>query len=102
MAMTPDLNLLIAALKGPQASDGVLNPQSTGDDMAMPPDPGMYGAPPAFLEVAQKNQMPFPDNHNLDMDFVNRWPKSMPTGILNDLKPPIDNTPQLIRKLPNG
>lgn len=50
---------------------------------------------------AQKGQamMPFPDNRNPDMDFVNRWPDLPPSGILNDLKPPPETTPPLRRKL---
>lgn len=47
-------------------------------------------------------QMPFPDNHNPDMDFVNRFPNLPPSGIMNDLKPSVEFGPPLIRRLPSG
>lgn len=58
MPVIPDMNLVIALLRGKQQDalpmDGMIKPPDTGDDMALPPDPGMYGAPPSFLNVAQK------------------------------------------------
>ena len=56
----------------------------------------------ALRQQQGRAAMPFPDNHNPDMDFVNRWPQLPPSGILNDLKPNLDPGMQLIRKLPNG
>jgi hypothetical protein len=51
------------------------------------------------IPVGMKSQMPFPDNRNPDTDFVNRFPKDMKSGILNDLKPKQDTVPPLIRKI---
>lgn len=41
-----------------------------------------------FMTEVNKQQMPFPDNRNPDMDFNNRFGNLPPSGILNDLKPP--------------
>lgn len=96
--MQIDPNLMIAALKA-QPQDGVIKPTDTGDDNVLPPDPGFMGAAQGpFVEVSGHGQMPFPDNHNPDMDFANRFPTQMPpSGIMNDLKPQSD--PVLMRKL---
>lgn len=47
--------------------------------------------------------MPFPNNHNPDMDFANRWPVQLPpSGVMNDLKPQIEMGPPMVRRLPGG
>jgi len=49
---------------------------------------------PYITRGQMQQQMPFPDNHNPDMDFVNRWPAQLPpSGILNDLKAPNPDLP---------
>lgn len=49
------------------------------------------------LPVAQKSQMPFPDNKNPDTDFTSRFGNLPPSGIMNDLKP--QQPPPLMRKI---
>ena len=73
--MTPDVNLLLKVL------------QETSP----------------VVQAGGRSPMPFPDNRNPNTDFVNRWPQGLPpTGILNDLKPPAETTPPLMRKLYGG
>lgn len=104
--MTPNIADIVAALKTPRPQGEVIRPGDTGDDMVVPPDPGYMAPSSPFMEVAAKSPMPFPDNHNPNMDFVNRWPAQLPSaGIMNDLKPKIETSPDLVRKLlqgPNG
>lgn len=57
MPVMPDMNLIVALLRGKQQDQlpmDVMPMPNTGDDMAQPPDPGMYGAPPPYLDVSQK------------------------------------------------
>ena len=91
---------MLAALKAKDKPE-VIKPGDTGDDMVLPPDPGFMGARPTITEVSGKpSQMPFPDNHDPRADFTNRWPTNLPpAGILNDLKPKIENGPALQRKM---
>ncbi len=94
---------MLAALKGQASPTGVVKPRDTGDDSVLPPDPGYMGATSPYMEVTNKNQMPFPTNHDPRMDFVNRWPSQLPpSGILNDLKPNLDPGLPMVRKLPGG
>lgn len=51
------------------------------------------------LEVAMKNQMPFPDNRNKEAEFESRFGNLPPSGILNDLKKPSGETVPLVRKI---
>lgn len=90
-------NLLLTALKTKPSQGEVKKPGDTGDDNALPPDPGYMGQTSPYMEVAAKKQaMPFPDNHNPDMDFVNRWPSNLPpAGIMNDLRPQIETGPNI-------
>jgi hypothetical protein len=98
-----DPNLVLQALKG-KPFEEVVKPGDTGDDMVMPPDPGYYGNPPAYLfaggkqEVPNKNTMPFPDNHNPNMDFKNRFPTDLPPVIPWELlHPPAPPKPHVIQ-----
>lgn len=50
------------------------------------------------IEIAKKQDMPFPDNNNPDTDFNNRFPNLPKSGILNDIKPS-DPVPPLMRKI---
>ncbi len=57
----------------------------------------------AVVNALRGSSMPFPDNHNPNMDFINRWPSQLPpSGILNDLKPNLDPGLPMVRKLPGG
>lgn len=49
--------------------------------------------------IEVKDQMPFPNNSNPDSNFVNRFGSLPPSGILNDLKRPPDNSPALVRRI---
>ena len=49
--------MVLQALKG-KPFEEVVKPGDTGDDMVMPPDPGYYGNPPAYLLAGDVVQMP--------------------------------------------
>ncbi len=103
MAIFQDPNLVMQFLRKQMPATGVIPTPNTGDDNVLPPDPGYMGNQLPFIEVGNKNQMPFPNNRNPNTDFVNRWPQGLPPqGILNDLRPPADTTPPLVRKLYGG
>lgn len=102
MPFTPDVTTVLDALKKPRAeAQPVIHPPDTGDDMVVPPDPGYMGPINSIYQQAGgQSQMPFPNNHNPNMDFVNRWPVQLPpAGIMNDLRPKIETGPELVRKL---
>lgn len=93
-----DPNLVLASLKAKPPQNGVKKPGDTGDDNVLPPDPGFMTPTSPYMEVAAKKQveMPFPDNHNPNMDFVNRWPAQLPpSGIMNDLRPQVESGPNI-------
>jgi len=101
MAMFPDPNLVLKALRDQEVKP-VLPVPDTGDDNVLPPDPGYMGKQPPYIFVSGKGQMPFPDNRDPRTDFANRWPQNLPpSGILNDLQPQ-PQMPPLMRRLPNG
>lgn len=80
-----------------QEKDKGIQPETgldTNDDNELPGNPGGMKA----LEVGKKNEMPFPDNIDHSTDFVNRFPKDMKSGILNDIKPQDPDRP-LLRKI---
>lgn len=78
-----------------QEMDPGIQPKSdldTNDDNELPGNPGKTN-----VQEISKKEMPFPDNHDDSTDFVNRFPKDMKSGILNDIKPQDPDRPLLRR-----
>lgn len=79
------------------------NPALNDKNNVLPQDVQAYRSLPNQMQeqVGMKSQMPFPDNNNPNTDFNNRFGNLPPSGVLNDLKKPTDQTPQLVRKVAN-